>query len=148
MTRASAREIAVIALYSQSLNHYSPEELLDSWLDVSYYDLLSREDPLFETPPGDDAAAFIRRLVSGVAESLPELDSRIESLSVGWELNRMPRTALAVLRAAFYEILHMPDVPPAAAINSHLNILKRYDTPEVVAFVNGILGSLMRADQE
>ena len=144
MTRSAAREIAVLILFAQSFSGYSPEELLKEWLDPAFYETLADDDPLFKRPPDSDSAVYIRRLVSGALERLPELDAHIEKHSVGWGLGRMPRTAISILRAAIFELLYMPDVPRAAAINAHLDIAKRYDTLEVVAFINGILGSFFR----
>ena len=50
-----------------------------------------------------------------------------------------------MLRCALYEILYMPDIPPAASINEAVELAKGYDEPETVSFINGILGSFMRA---
>ena len=146
MTRVSAREIAVQILFAHSFSACPAEELLGEWLGGSFYERLAREDPLYDRPPGRDTAEYIRRLVSGVTETLPELDALIETYAVGWALGRIPRTALSVMRAALYEIKYMPDVPAAAAINAHVNIIKHYESPEVASFVNGILGSYWRAE--
>ena len=54
--------------------------------------------------------------------------------------------AAAIMRTAMYEVLYVPDVPNAAAINEAVEIAKRYETQEVVSFVNGILGSFVRAE--
>ena len=153
MNRINAREVAVQMLFAQSfaddpelLDDADDPYLLDEWLDASFYERMAGEDPLYDSPPGGDAADYIRRLVSGVIEKRQELDEAIKKYAVGWELGRMPRTALAVMRAALYELRYMPDVPVAAAINAHVDIAKRYDSPEVVAFINGILGSYSRAE--
>ena len=50
------------------------------------------------------------------------------------------------MRVAMYEILYMPEIPNGAAINEAVEIAKRYETQEVVSFVNGILGSFVRAE--
>ena len=50
------------------------------------------------------------------------------------------------MRVSMYEILYMQDVPNAAAINEALEIAKGYETPEVVSFINGILGSFVRKE--
>ena len=36
----------------------------------------------------------------------------------------------AVMRVAMYEILYMPDIPAAAAINEAVELARRYDAPE------------------
>ena len=40
----------------------------------------------------------------------------------------------------------MPQVPNAAAINAALEIAKGYEEPEVVSFINGILGTFVRTE--
>ena len=50
------------------------------------------------------------------------------------------------MRTAMYEILYMPDIPNAAAINAAVELTKQYEPQEVAAFVNGILGSFVRAE--
>ena len=77
-------------------------------------------------------------------EHKPELDEHIAHYAVGWNLNRIPRVAAAVMRVAMYEVLYMPEIPDAAAINEAVEIAKGYEPAEVVSFVNGILGSFVR----
>ena len=50
----------------------------------------------------------------------------------------------AIMRLAMYEILYMPEIPNGAAINEAVEIAKKYETPEVVRFINGILGNFVR----
>ena len=47
---------------------------------------------------------------------------------------------------AMYEILYFRDVPNSVAINEAVEIAKKYETPETVKFINGILGSFVRAE--
>ena len=50
------------------------------------------------------------------------------------------------MRVAMYEILYMPGVPAAAAINDAVEIAKKYEDEKVVSFINGILGAFVRAE--
>ena len=45
-----------------------------------------------------------------------------------------------------YEILYMPEIPAAAAINDAVEIAKKYEDEKVVSFINGILGAFVRAE--
>ena len=40
----------------------------------------------------------------------------------------------------------MPAIPNSAAINEAVEIAKNYEPAEVVSFINGILGSFVRAE--
>ena len=50
------------------------------------------------------------------------------------------------MRVCMYEIMYMPDIPTGAAINEAVEIAKKYETPETVKFINGILGSFARQE--
>ena len=50
------------------------------------------------------------------------------------------------MRVAMYEILYMPDIPNGTAINEAVEIAKKYESPETVRFLNGILGSFVRQE--
>jgi len=45
-----------------------------------------------------------------------------------------------------YEVLYMPDIPDRAAINEAIELAKRYELPETVSFINGVLGSFSRGE--
>ena len=65
---------------------------------------------------------------------------------MGWKFERIPLVASAIMRVAMYEILYMPEIPNAAAINEAVEIAKKYEDEKVVAFLNGILGSFVRQE--
>ena len=67
---------------------------------------------------------------------------------MGWAFARIPRMAAAIMRTAMYEVLYMPDVPNAAAINAAVEMAKKYEPVEMVSFVNGILGTFVRTEVE
>ena len=50
------------------------------------------------------------------------------------------------MRVAMFEILYMPDIPAGVAINEAVEIAKKYEEPETVRFLNGILGSFVREE--
>jgi len=78
------------------------------------------------------------------------VDEAISSSSSGWKLNRMDKTDLAVLRLAVTEIKYLSgsDVPVSAAINEAVELAKKYGGEGSGRFVNGILGTVSRADKE
>ena len=96
--------------------------------------------------PNAKQAEYIRRLVKGVSVHAAELDGYIAKYAKGWSFARIPLVASAIMRVAMYEILYMPDIPNGAAINEALEIAKKYETPETVKFMNGILGSFVRQE--
>ena len=83
---------------------------------------------------------------AGVAEHAAELDGYIAKYAKNWKFSRIPLVASAIMRVAMYEILYMQDIPNGAAINEAVEIAKKYETPETVKFINGILGSFAREE--
>ena len=146
MVRNTAREIAVHLSYELNFSGKTAEELLDQRLTAAAFAELAEEEDLYREAPNAKQAAYIRRLVLGVGEHGAELDGYIEKYARGWKFSRIPLVAAAVMRVAMYEVLYMPDVPNAAAINEAVEIAKKYETPETVKFINGILGSFSRQE--
>ncbi len=146
MVRNTAREIAIHLSYELSFTDKTVDELLDDRLTAERFADLVDEDTIYETAPDAKQADYIRRLVRGVNEHAYELDSYISKYAKGWSFARIPLVASAIMRVAMYEILYMPDIPNGVAINEAVEIAKKYETPETVKFINGILGSFVRQE--
>lgn len=146
MVRNTAREIAIHLSYELSFTDQPVDQLLDQRLCAETFASLAEEDPIYSEAPNAKQTEYIRRLVRGVAEHAAELDAYIAKYAVGWNFSRIPLVASAIMRVAMYEILYMPDIPSGAAINEAVEIAKKYETPETVKFINGILGSFVRQE--
>jgi len=146
MTRSNAREIAVQLVFSLSFDNVDVKELLAEQLTPERFRELAEEMPLYAQFPNEKQEKYIRDLVQGVFAHGPELDDYINRYAVGWSFARIPRMAAAIMRTAMYEVLYMPDIPNAAAINEAVEIAKGYETAEVVSFINGILGTFARTE--
>ncbi len=146
MTRNTAREIAVHLSYEMNFTDLSIEALLDQRLTGEVFETLKEEEPIYSEAPNAKQDAYIRRLVKGVYEHAAELDTYISKYAKGWSFSRIPLVASAIMRVAMFEILYMQDIPNGAAINEAVEIAKKYETPETVKFINGILGSFVRQE--
>ncbi len=143
MTRTTARQLALQLSFAVSAgSDIGPEDFFEE----EYFRALPPEENLFDEVPDDKQKEYILSLVNGVRLHQAELDAIVERYAQGWKIGRISRTALAVLRCALYEILYMPDIPPAASINEAVELAKAHDEPETVSFINGILGSFMRQE--
>ena len=146
MTRSNAREIAIHMVFELGFGNRSVDELLETEFTPERFALIGQEEELYAEFPNEKQAQYIRDLVRGTFGHGYELDEYISRYAVGWTFERIPRMAAAIMRTAMYEVLYMPEIPNAAAINSAVEIAKNYETPQVVSFVNGILGSFVRAE--
>ncbi len=132
--------------FELSFTDLTVEELLDQRLSSPHFEALAPEYEVYGELPGPTQRKYIRRLVSGIALHGYELDQYIEKYAKGWRFERIPLVASAIMRLAMYEILYMPEIPNGAAINEAVEIAKKYESPEVVWFINGILGTFVRAE--
>ncbi len=110
-------------------------------------DLLER--PLGDTLPRD-VNMFTLALAEQVREHQPELDELIRSHAREWPLERIAPLERSILRVALLEILH-PEVapgeqpiPPEGAIDEAVETAKRFCGAGAPAFINGILGTVLR----
>ena len=148
MTRTTAREIAVQLGFSVVMTEQFAEEVLDEFFEKEHYETLGRENSLFAEYPDDKQMDYIRAVVGLVFTHRVELDAYIEKYAKGWKVGRISKTAAAIMRVAMCEILYMPEIPDAAAINEAVELAKGYEDEDVVAFINGVLGGFIRGEVE
>jgi len=146
MTRKNAREIVVRLCFGLTASNIDAETMLGRVFDEEYYETLSEEDGIFSEYPDEVQLKYIYHVVRGIWEHSAELDSYVAKYAKGWQFSRISRTALAVMKTAMFEIMYMPDIPDAAAINEAVEIAKSYEDPDVVSFINGILGAFVRKE--
>jgi len=148
VTRNTAREIAMHLCFELSFTDLDCKELLDARLNTGRFAALAPEYEVYGQLPGPNQLAYIRKLVAGIDQHGYELDQYIEKYAVGWKFARIPLVAAAIMRLAMYEILYMPEIPDGAAINEAVELTKKYESDEVVRFVNGVLGTFVRSETQ
>lgn len=129
MTRKQAREEAFILVFEKEFNDNGIEDILEAAAEAR--DLVS-----------DD---YINTVFKGVYEHLEELDSLISESSVGWNIKRISKTALCIMRLAIFEIKYLEDIPVSVSINEAVELCKKYATENDASFVNGILSTVAKA---
>ena len=124
--RSKARKRALDLIYASEMRKRSAVEAL--------------EEQSAETQVNEYTAELVR----GVTEHRARLDEVISSYLQDWTLDRMPAVDRNVLRMATYEVLYVDDVPAAVAVSEALNLVRDLSTDESPAFVNGVLGNIVR----
>ncbi len=146
MTRSAAREIAIQLGFSVAASGVSPQAAVEEFFEPEHYASMEREDAMYRERPSKRDQKFILDSVAGVTQRREELDGYIGKYAKGWRTERISRSAAAILRQAIYEILYMPDVPDAASMDEAVELAKGYEDPDVVAFINGVLGGFYRGE--
>lgn len=79
---------------------------------------------------------------------LDELDQKISEHAKAWNLSRIGKAELSILRLAVYEILFDEEVPKKVAINEAVELAKKYCNDKAAPFINGILGKIGTKEDE
>jgi len=142
MTRSEARRHAFALIYQFP---FYPEQTVETLAQAKkwYYDDLD-QDPEQSRPKGKHAE-YIDRVVWGVFDRLKELDGVIENFLREWDINRLNKIDLAVMRLAIYEMLCEKDVTFGIAVNEAVEIAKEFGSDDSPGFVNGVLGNISRS---
>ena len=125
--RSKARKRALDLIYASEMRHRSAVEALAE-----------------QAQDGTAHNDYTVQLVEGITEHQPRIDEVIASYAKGWTLSRMPAVDRNVLRLATYEVLYVDDVPDAVAVSEALKLVRELSTDESPAFVNGVLGNIVR----
>ncbi len=145
MTRANARELAVHLIYGREFTGEEPEEVVAVRLNKEYYAALSQENEVYSDRPSRAQLSYIDSVVAGVANRVEQLNAEISRYAIGWDISRISRLTRCIMQLAIFEILYVEDVPTGVAVSEAVRIAKKYDGDDTGAFVNGILGSFVRA---
>lgn len=126
--RSKARKRALDILYAAEMRGLDPVV----WMDESIADGEGPTNPWTET------------LVRGVAAHRERIDELLTSYSLAWTLDRMPAVDRNALRIGAFELLFVDEVPPAVAVSEAVALVRDLSTDDSPAFVNGVLGSMLR----
>ncbi len=110
--------------------------------DALYQRVLT-DDPDQTVPVPD----YFQKLVTGVLANQADLDAKIDQyLSTGWQLKRIAKTDLVIMRIAFYEIDYVEEVPNRVAVNEALELAKNFSDDRSRRFINGVLAHTLDDD--
>ena len=137
-SRRKGRILAFQALYSWDV-HNSQEQkkpIPEGLLDFSW----TSQDAVID----EEMAAFSRLLVTGAIENIGPVDEMIQNHLKNWEIKRLNRVDLAVLRMSVYSLMFQTEIPPTIIIDEAIGIAKEFGAEESYRFVNGVLDSIRK----
>ena len=128
MSRSSAREYALMVVYSNDVNPESSEIIPDT------EESLSEKDRL-----------FANLLVSSVSENLATIDKNIAKYLKNWSINQLNIVDKSILRLAIAEFTYSEDSSEKKIIiNEAVELAKKYGGENSYRFINGILNAALR----
>ena len=143
--KSSARLAAVQCSYRLRLlgEQATPERLLEEYIAHWKDDRETGEHVISREAEPDKA--FLRKLLTGLAEHQAEIDERIKaSLGDKWKMERMSPLLLSLLASAIWEMNYLMALPPAIVIDEYVTLTGRFFEPAEVGFVNGLLDSFAK----
>lgn len=136
MDRSSIRELAFKLIYSIEIQKtVEIKEAIELYIEANEIS-------------STNAQKYIEDVALGIEEHKEDIDKEIEkNLKAEWKLERISKIDLSILRLAIYEIKYK-EVPFKVAINEAVELAKKYGEDSSKKFVNGILASVVRDNNE
>jgi N utilization substance protein B len=86
-----------------------------------------------------DEKEFITKLLSKTIENDKVNDAFVDDLTQNWELDRIAKMDIILLKMALTELTELSSIPKKVTLNEYIEISKFYSTPKSQVFINGIL---------
>ena len=87
----------------------------------------------------EPAQTFAVSLVEGVRDERSRIDCLIADAAEHWQVSRLSKVDVSVLRMATGELLFCDDIPARVTIDEAIEIARRFGGEDSAAFVNGVL---------
>lgn len=130
MGRKHARESTMILLYQMEINTDYSKNMKELFYDNNHFN--------------ESEKIYIEDATDTIVTNLEEIDNTIMDNIEKWNIYRLAKIDLCVLRIAIYEILYREDIPIEVSINEAIEIAKKFSTDESAKFINGVLGGFVR----
>ncbi|MCL2763661.1 MAG: transcription antitermination factor NusB [Treponema sp.] len=134
-SRRKGRILAFQALYFwEASGNVSVEELSSfAWLDEEKLKSLD-----------ESMASFSRILIAGSLENIKDIDKMIKSHLENWDISRLNRVDLAILRISVYTLMYQKEISPSIVIDEAIGICREYGADDSFKFINGVLDSIRK----
>lgn len=130
MNKSEIREEIFKLVYSLEVQDSKNEEQIDVYLEDSEI--------------SEKSKVQVKDTVLNILKSNSEIEKQIEkNLKTNWNLNRISKIDLAILKIAIYEIIYIK-LPYKISINEAVELAKKYGEDSSASFVNGILASVVK----
>lgn len=88
---------------------------------------------------------FVSREYRGILANIESIDSYIDKYAIGWSVQRLAKTDLAILRMGVYEIIFDDEIPDAVAVNEAVELAKEFSGNKAPAFINAVLSKIVKS---
>ena len=131
MNRSQIRELAFKLLYQIEIQ----KEISDEDMELFFEN---------NNITSEEAKSYIKDVVKGTNKNSKKILELIRNnLKKDWNLERISKVNLALLKLAIYEIQYK-EIPFKVAINEAVELAKTYGEESSPVFINGILASIVK----
>ena len=139
IARSRARLATVQALYQMDL---AETDLIEVIEEFRQHRLSGSADG---TSMADADQEHFAQVLRGVVKRQREIDPLIDQqLATGWRLARIDSIVRAILRAATFELIELPEVPARVVISEYIEVARAFFEGDEPKLVNGVLDQLAR----
>ena len=93
----------------------------------------------------EEVLSFARLLVQGCIENINTVDNEIKEHLEHWDINRLVKVDLALLRLGCYSLLYQPNIPATVTIDEAIDIAKMFGSDDSYRFINGVLDGIRKS---
>ena len=131
MNRSKTRELAFKLLYQIEIQKEVNEEDIKMFFENNEIN-------------STEAKEYINDMVNGINKNSKDILEQISiNLKQDWEVERISKINLALLKLAIYEIKYKK-LPYKVVINEVVELAKKYGEETSQSFINGILASVVK----
>lgn len=131
MNRSQTRELAFKLLYQIEIQKAVTNEDIEIFFETSEI-------------ADEQAKEYIKDAIYGISDKSKEiLDMISKNLKENWEIERISKVNLALLKLGIYEIVYK-ELPFKVVINEVVELAKKYGEETSHSFINGILASIVK----
>ena len=137
LTRRELREEIFKLLFRIEFNS---KDDMPKQMELFFTDLTTDDVPWGTSLAWDEKdRAYVENKYSAIVEKLESIDGAISEKATDWNIKRIGKVELTIIRLAIYEILYDEDIPTGVAIDEAVELAKKYGQEEASKFVNGVL---------
>ena len=134
MNRSETRKVAFELIYSLEIQKVEENEL-ETQIEVFLEGKGIQDKKVTE---------YMHDVIYGIEKNKNDILEQInKELSEKWELSRLSKISIAILKLAVYEILYKK-LPYKVVINEAVELAKAYGDDNAPSFVNGVLASIVK----
>jgi transcription antitermination protein NusB len=134
-SRRKSRILAFQSLYSWETSKQPLEEVLGfEWLDSEKIGAMD-----------EVSLVFTRLIVAGTIQNIVEVDAAITKQLKNWDITRLSKVDLAIIRMSCYSLMFQDDIPASITIDEAIDIAKEFSSAESFKFINGVLDGIRKS---